>query len=311
MITHPDRTANTKLISRNTRLELFDWLSQERILWCGRLEQADFLSRLYDLKRLPSADYRFDDARGDIVQHTSNNDDWEIDWVLTDPRFELLDGRDELFLNFIEQSANPSIRANVEHEDRMISAYNKFLVSTPFRFVKSRPFADRYVYEWVEKTGTLVSYAGLTNDQLTQQPVLSRHVERISADIQANPDRAIGAAKNLLESLSRQILSSSGIEYTKDDNVQKLFKLALQSVRASEFEPKNTSAWRESEKIAGALSGVVNAIRELRNELGDGHGREEPSEATPIEARLIANAAITASTFLSDLFHAKMVDPSA
>ena len=40
----------------------------------GRLEEIDFLKRLYDLERMPSFDSRFANAEQDIWQHTVNND---------------------------------------------------------------------------------------------------------------------------------------------------------------------------------------------------------------------------------------------
>ena len=42
----------------------------------GRLEEIDFLKRLYDLERMPSFDSRFANAEQDIWQHTVNNDDY-------------------------------------------------------------------------------------------------------------------------------------------------------------------------------------------------------------------------------------------
>ena len=41
----------------------------------GRLEEIDFLKRLYDLERMPSFDSRFANAEQDIWQHTVNNDE--------------------------------------------------------------------------------------------------------------------------------------------------------------------------------------------------------------------------------------------
>ena len=38
----------------------------------GRLEEIDFLKRLYDLERMPSFDSRFVSAEQDIWQHTVN-----------------------------------------------------------------------------------------------------------------------------------------------------------------------------------------------------------------------------------------------
>ncbi len=48
-----------------------------RMPFCGRLNERDFLARIYDLENMPSTDSRFSNAIDDIWQHTVNNDDWE------------------------------------------------------------------------------------------------------------------------------------------------------------------------------------------------------------------------------------------
>lgn len=280
-------------------------MTQEGIQWFGRLEQVTFLERLYKLDELPSNDYRYKNSRGDITQHTVNNDDWDIDWVFTDDRFKLLDGSDELFLNFIEQCAAPGVRANAEEEVRAITAYNKLLASTPYLFQADQPFGDRHVYKWTHRTRSLLDLAGTTSEQLTQQPVLAEHIKRMTADIEVNPDRAIGTAKNLLESLSRQILSSFGIPYLNTENIQQLYKRAFQAVVSATPEGTLSNSEEEVGKLFGQLSGIVSSIRNLRNAIGDGHGRETVSSATAVEARLVTNSSITACTVLSDLFHMK------
>jgi len=52
-------------ITEITRRNLFDEMSLLKIKWAGRLGDAQFLSRVFDLKSLPSADHRFQDAGQD------------------------------------------------------------------------------------------------------------------------------------------------------------------------------------------------------------------------------------------------------
>lgn len=66
----------------------------------GRLSEMDFLKRIYDLKKMPSYDSRFENAEDDIWQHTINNDDYEKGWVFEDKRFGLMNGEDQEILNF-------------------------------------------------------------------------------------------------------------------------------------------------------------------------------------------------------------------
>ena len=50
----------------------------------GRLEEIEFLKRLYNLKSMPSLDSRFPDAEREIWQHTVNNNDYPFCWVFED-----------------------------------------------------------------------------------------------------------------------------------------------------------------------------------------------------------------------------------
>lgn len=56
-------------ISQVTRRDLFDFLALEQIAWWGRLEEVQFLRRIWNLEEMPSDDPRFTTASGDIRQH--------------------------------------------------------------------------------------------------------------------------------------------------------------------------------------------------------------------------------------------------
>jgi AbiJ N-terminal domain 3 len=62
-------------ISELTRRDILDELRLSNISWNGRLDEIDFLSRLYQLDKMPSDDSRFKDMAGDVWQHRVNNDD--------------------------------------------------------------------------------------------------------------------------------------------------------------------------------------------------------------------------------------------
>ena len=94
-------------ISQVTRRDIIDAIAIEKINWSGRLEEAEFLSRLYNLASLPSYDPRFADAAGDIWRHRVNNYDWGEDWVFYDARFNLMDGDDEDIVGFLVRDHSP------------------------------------------------------------------------------------------------------------------------------------------------------------------------------------------------------------
>ena len=68
----------------------------------GRLDEIDFLSRVYNLKELPSHDSRYKNALDDISCHLRWDDYEEECWFFQDERFKLQqkDG-DEPLLRFI------------------------------------------------------------------------------------------------------------------------------------------------------------------------------------------------------------------
>lgn len=83
------------------RRSIVDGLRLGGARWQGQLNDVEFLSRIYDLKALPSTDSRFTDASGDIWQHAVSDEDWDVDWVFFDKRFNLLNGSSEPFLRFL------------------------------------------------------------------------------------------------------------------------------------------------------------------------------------------------------------------
>ena len=112
-------------ISEVTRRSIFDFLTTSERHWSGRLEEDDFLARLYDLTALPSNDPRATNAAADIHQHRINwRDDWPDDWVFYDSRFNLLRASDEVFLRFLSETVHPIVRPNADEAGELAETYN-------------------------------------------------------------------------------------------------------------------------------------------------------------------------------------------
>jgi hypothetical protein len=134
-----------KQISEITRRDL--WEALAGVPWWGRLEEIDFLRRLYPLDELESEDPRFRRAASDIIQHRVANADWSDDWVFTDERFGLTDGEDEALLRFLSEMLHPAVRKGKEAE-AIIAAVNPLLRSDGYQIVPKGAISGRPVFGW-------------------------------------------------------------------------------------------------------------------------------------------------------------------
>ncbi|WP_211367466.1 hypothetical protein [Sporomusa termitida] len=114
----------------------------------GRLEEIEFLKRLYDLKNMASLDSRLPDAEGDIWQHTVNNDDYPFCWVFEDVRFQLLNGSDEMYLKFICEIFHPTVRFEKGYWKEFLTEINRLLQNDAYELYPSVKISNRDVYGW-------------------------------------------------------------------------------------------------------------------------------------------------------------------
>lgn len=137
-------------ITEVTRRNLFDEMSLLKINWTGRLGDAQFLSRIFDLKSLPSTDHRFQDAAQDIWQHRINNYDWDDDWVFYDHRFNLLHCDDNIFLTFLCETIHPIVRSDVEEVTKLLDLYNKHLRADGFALNEDARISEMPIFKGKE-----------------------------------------------------------------------------------------------------------------------------------------------------------------
>lgn len=117
------------------------------LAWSGRLSEPDFLARIFPLMDLPSNDYRFKDAYGDVTQHRVNNpDDWGDDYIFTDPRFNLLWGTDENFLKFLEMTVHP-VAVSSEEAASLVETYNQILGPDGYKFRQDGNLSGHPLYK--------------------------------------------------------------------------------------------------------------------------------------------------------------------
>lgn len=132
-------------ITEVTRRAIIDLFAGES-RWAGTLQDGEFLARLYELTKLPSTDYRFSNAAGDIYQHRVRNDDWTEDWVFYDPRFNLLHAPDEALLRFLCETVHPVVRPDSTKAEALAEAYNVELRRDGWEIAKVRDISGRPVF---------------------------------------------------------------------------------------------------------------------------------------------------------------------
>ncbi|RXT54152.1 hypothetical protein [Bradyrhizobium betae] len=135
-----------KEISEVTRRAIIDHFSVAKVGWAGRLQDDEFLARLYDLSKLPSFDHRYQDAAGDIYQHCVRNSDWESDWVFYDRRFNLMYGPDAEFLRFLCETVHPVVRPEEDEASTLVRVYNEALAPDGYQVVAGKTISGRPIF---------------------------------------------------------------------------------------------------------------------------------------------------------------------
>ncbi|MBD8661479.1 abortive infection family protein [Frigoribacterium sp. CFBP 8754] len=296
-------------ITAITRRKLFDSISLAGTGWSGRLQEPDFLGRIYDLSSLPSMDKRYDDAYGDIWQHRVNNYDWEDDWVFSDSRFNLAHGDDAAVLAFLAEMLHPLVRSDESEVGTLLSGFNEALARDGYQLYASDWISGHAIYGWrrLDAFHGSAPELRLTERPLTDSAVLGEHLKRIRTTLAEDPAAAISSCKNLLESLFKIILDGSERAYGTSEDLPRLYrKVADLLALNAESVPTSARASQTSQQILRTLVTTVSSLAELRNELGIGHGQTSRSAALARHARLALNATVTVAEFVLDTWQVRI-----
>lgn len=145
-----------KSISKITKRDIYDLFKygidfyeiQIEYPYHGRLEEYDFLKRLYKLEEMPSLDSRYSDAEQDIWQHTVMHNDYDQCWIFEDERFSLKEGDDEEFLTFLCEIFHPEVRIEGASWRNFLDRVNDLLKCDGYELYPARKISGRDVYQW-------------------------------------------------------------------------------------------------------------------------------------------------------------------
>lgn len=291
-------------ISQITRRDILDSITAEKIIWHGRLDETAFLSRLFDLQKLPSTDPSFKDAAGDIWQHRINNYDWEDDWVFQDERFNFLAGDDEVLLRFLCEMLHPVVRPDVTETERLCQLFNQILKNDGFQLVEKTRLSGKPIYVGRYIGVRIVPGISAAHETLagTDPSYVAQQITRMEAAVINDPDLAIGTAKELVETCCKTILTERGVPFTKNAEIPELVKLTCKNLELTpDSIPEKAKASDTIKRLLSNLATITQGIAELRNHYGTGHGKTAGSKGLkPRHAKLAVGAASTLAVFLSE-----------
>lgn len=284
-----------------TRRDIIDALVAESVSWSGRLDEPEFLSRLFDLTSLPSTDHRFKDAAGDIWKHRVINSDWNEDWIFYDGRFNLLHADDEVFLRFLCETIHPVVRPEPTEAEKLCQLYNQHLRNDGFELVEKTRLSGKPVY--TGRYSGLFPTPGMAAARATlagsDPSYVAQQITRMEAAVINDPALAIGTAKELVETVCKTILEARGIAFPKAAEMPELVKATTKALELTPDDvPDKAKAADIIKRLLNNLGSITQGIAELRNQHGTGHGKKAGTKGLGTRhARLAVGAASTLAVF--------------
>lgn len=289
-------------ISELTRRDIIDAIKVEEVRWNGRLEEPDFLARIFPLDKLPSDDGRFSNAYGDIWQHRVNNNDWDDDWVFSDRRLGLIKSDDQVFLRFLCEMLHPVVRSNVDEVKKLQQIFNRFLRKEGYELIERTQLSGKPVFAArIYSQQGLVALKSIRNafDSVDDDYVM-RQITRMEAAINVDPDLAIGTAKELVETCCKTILTERGKTIESSLDLAQLVKKTSKELSLTPEDISDQSQAVETiKRLLSNLATIAQNIAELRNFYGTGHGKNARTKGlNSRHAKLAVGAASTLAIFL-------------
>jgi len=247
----------------------------------------------------------------------------QIDQVFTAEDFERVEPWDEL-AGGQRRSLVAAYHAGVDFSDpaqlgRLVRVYTDAInawgrnstgefVDEAKEMIRSLQRDDVPIEDEGELSTTLVAFNVPLSDfhRLGEPRVVQQHLERISINVERDPPAAVGSAKELVESVCKFILDDYSVEYDKNESLLDLYKKTAKALKLNrEAVPDSAKGSESAQRVLQNLATAVQALAELRNELGLGHGKTKPSPAFARHARLAFNASRSVAEFLLETWHVR------
>lgn len=192
----------TNDISEITRRDIFDELRLSKFDWGGRLSESEFLSRIFDLKNLPSNDHRCSTMLSDVILHREQFSDWNgSDWIYDDGRLDLLRCSDSKLLQFLSEMIHPIVRSDTKEVEQLLALFNKHLVNDNFRIAVKATISGKRIFSGIKISHSITAVTqdarkladSLSSDHMADQ------ISRMENSVNSDPGLAIGSAKEFVE----------------------------------------------------------------------------------------------------------------
>lgn len=300
------RSTSPVTIPRHVRRNILDGLRLEQVNVFGSMDDPAFLSRIYELRRLPSTDSRYKDAAGDIYQHRVNNYDWDEYWVFDDDRFPLLDGPADTFLRFLAEMVHPVVRPDREEAAKIVEHFNDQLRQAGWELVEVERIAGRARYEPqpVSSNGHRSFERGRSVADSLDAGAIAKQIQRMEYAVEKDPELAIGSAKELVESCCKTILGKLGVEIGKSDDMNDLAKKVAKSLDLVPEGIDDQAKGAECiKRILSNLNQIAGNLANLRRLYGTGHGKDGKHRGLqPRHARLAVASAVAFVDFVTETY---------
>ena len=251
-------------ISEVTRRSIIDFFVIGEKAWSGRLQDNEFLARLYDLNSLPSQDGRFRNANSDIYQHCVRNNDWERDWVFYDSRFNLSRESDEHFLRFLCETVHPIVRPDADEARKLVALYNSELAPDGWELVPIKEISGKPIFA-SQRVGRIAVFQEPTGWQKVDRQLQEVRLRLDTADTEEQYQAVGLLCREVLISVALEVYDPAvypavdGIEASGTDAKRMLEAIFENDLKGSKNEEARAHA-RAAVKLSLAVP-VANPIR--------------------------------------------------